>query len=334
MWSLSLLSPFRHLIPSYLPVGSCSLSLSLSIISCSPYGEIVAWQGLAALLNSISSSFFLSSGPAVSEPASLFLLHPICLHVWAAILCWILRHVRQPTCTASTQRIHTLHDKKPASTHMHTYTCTRSLHHMSYCTEYAILEEGRFLRCPCIIVIRNWESNGLLTTYVPNSSWKHTHTLAMPHCAGLRTCTDVSHDFRAYIPVKTSTSGYKVLCVWQDKVCSSHCCRHTKTPTERLVLNPLKSYEWRSNSKVNRPRRKINLENCLNSCRPLLLSLRDHTDGRGRDECLLVLRGQVHSLYNGLQGLISFVSVPTTSIGSFLCLLKALTNCEWKGEHE
>lgn len=63
------------------------LSLSLSHIFGHPCGEIVAWQGLAALLNSLSSSVFLSSGPAVSEPASLFLLHPICLHVWGAILC-------------------------------------------------------------------------------------------------------------------------------------------------------------------------------------------------------------------------------------------------------
>lgn len=126
----------------------------------------------------------------------------------------------------------------------------------------------------------------------------------------------------------------KLLCYWQDQVCSSHCYKHTQTPTERLVLNPLKSYEWRSNGKVNRPRRKINLENCLNSCRPVSLSLRDHTEGRGWDECLLVLRGQVHSLYNGLRGLINFVSVPPTSIGSFLCLLKALTNSKWEDECE
>ncbi len=83
MQSLSFLSFFCHLTPLYLPAGLCFLPL----ISGNPCGEIVAWQGLAALLNSVSSSFFLSSGPAVSKPASPFLLHPICLHVWAAILC-------------------------------------------------------------------------------------------------------------------------------------------------------------------------------------------------------------------------------------------------------
>lgn len=93
------------------------------------------------------------------------------------------------------------------------------------------------------------------------------------------------------------STGYKLLCYWQDRVCGSHCNKCAHTPTERLVLNPLKSYEWRSNCKVNRPRRKINLENCLNSCRPVSLSLRDHTGGRGWDECLLVLREQVHIAY-------------------------------------
>ena len=115
----------------------------------------------------------------------------------------------------------------------------------------------------------------------------------------------------------TQTAVFLMSTAWEAG--SPHRYSRTQAPTERLVLNPLKSYEWRSNGKVNRPRRKINLENCLNSCRPVSLSLRDHTDGRGWDECLLVLRGQVHRLYSGLRGLISFVSAPPTSAG---CLFK------------
>lgn len=56
-------------------------------------------------------------------------------------------------------------------------------------------------------------------------------------------------------------------------------CRHIPSG-----LNPLHSYAWHANSQANCPWRKINLENWLNSYRPVWKSLRDQ-----RGVCLRVL---------------------------------------------
>lgn len=68
--------PPHSFATSHLHASLMVFALSLSSISGNRCGEIVAWQGLAALLNSTSSSFFLSSGPAVSRAASLFPIAP------------------------------------------------------------------------------------------------------------------------------------------------------------------------------------------------------------------------------------------------------------------
>lgn len=168
------------------------------------------------------------------------------------------------------------------------------------------LGEVRFWQCTCIIVVRDWESKLPLT---------HHMKFHMSPCAGLCRCTvwcmlllmcHRTPQTEAHVELHRWTknsAGHKLVSLTRP---SSHCYKLIQTPTERLVLNPMKRYELHSNGKVNHPRRKINLENCLNSCRPVSLSLRDHTEGRGWDECLLVLRGQVHSLYSRPQRAYSF----------------------------
>lgn len=78
MRSLSSSRSFCHHLHSSPPVPALPLLLSSRAV---PVGRSQPGRAWLFLLNGVSSSFFLSSGPAVSEPASLFLLHPICLHV-------------------------------------------------------------------------------------------------------------------------------------------------------------------------------------------------------------------------------------------------------------
>lgn len=124
---------FSHLTRSYL--------LCLSLISGNPCGEIVAWQSLVALLNSVSSSFFLLRVPAVSEPASRFLPHPICLHDWAAPF---RMHVGQPVL-CHYWPAHTRIAYLDTYTRENTHARTHILYHNVILCQVYNLREGEFL---------------------------------------------------------------------------------------------------------------------------------------------------------------------------------------------
>lgn len=102
----------------------------------------------------------------------------------------------------------------------------------------------------------------------------------------------------------------------------------TQTSTEELVLNPLQSYEWRSNGKVNRPRRKINLENCLNSCRPVSLSLRDQTEGGDEMNVSLCLGGKCIAYTAASEGLLILSVFHQRLLLLLSAFLKGLSNNE------
>lgn len=73
--------------------------------------------------------------------------------------------------------------------------------------------------------------------------------------------------------------------------------RCARAPTGRLASDPLKSWERRS---VNHPRRKVNLENCWSSCRPVSLSLRDQTEGGSQMKVSLSLHSGLRADYCSL----------------------------------
>lgn len=105
----------------------------------------------------------------------------------------------------------------------------------------------------------------------------------------------------------------------------------TQTSTEELVLNPLQSYEWRSNGKVNRPRRKINLENCLNSCRPVSLSLRDQTEGGDEMNVSLCLGGKCIAYTAASEGLLILSVFHQRLLLLLSAFLKGLSNTDKGG---
>lgn len=173
MRSLSSSLSFCHHLHSSPPVPALPLLLSSRAV---PVGRSQPGRAWLFLLNGVSSSFFLSSGPAVSEPASLFLLHPICLHVLGGYSLLV---------SERTSRQHALH---PHCAHpqtckrAHTHIPNMHMHSVAYVMSYRVcyLGEGRFWQCTCITVVRDGESNLPPTTHVPSSTWKHSHACNVP----------------------------------------------------------------------------------------------------------------------------------------------------------
>ena len=135
MRSLSSSLSFCHLHSSP-PVPALPLLLSSRAV---PVGRSQPGRAWLFLLNSVSSSFFLSSGPAVSEPASLFLLHPICLHVLGVYSLLVSE------CTSRQPALHPhcAHPQTCKHTHTHTYL-NMHMHSVAYVMLYrAIWGRGR-----------------------------------------------------------------------------------------------------------------------------------------------------------------------------------------------